>query len=165
MATTTHSASGLGSASHPAVSSGTLLATGQLLVRLALALPMIFHGASIALGAFGGPGLKGFVAFTHLPLAVAALVGWGELLGGLGVLFGVLTRLAAAGAGIIMVGAILLVHLHNGYDLAHKGYEYALTLALLSAAVILLGGGDYSVGALFHGRNKENGGSPPDLGA
>ena len=32
-----------------------------LIARIALSLPFIFHGAQIAFGAFGGPGLAGFV--------------------------------------------------------------------------------------------------------
>lgn len=95
-----------------------------LIVRIALGLPFIYHGASIAFGAFGGPGLAGFSAFTHLPLPVAALVGYGEFLGGLGVIFGVLARPAAAGLAIIMLGAIGLVHLKNGYDSTKGGFEY-----------------------------------------
>ena len=119
-----------------------------LLVRIALALPFIYHGASIAFGAFGGPGLKGFSGFTHLPLPVAALIGYGEFLGGLGVLFGVLARIAAAGLGLIMLGAILIVHLSKGYDVTKGGFEYALTLLLLSVIVLVAGPGLYHALAL-----------------
>ena len=115
--------------------------TALLLVRIALGLPFIYHGAGIAFGAFGGPGLQGFSGFTHMPLVMAALVGYGEFLGGLGILFGVLSRLAGGGLGLIMLGAIFLVHLKNGYDVQKQGFEYALVLALLAAAVIAAGPG------------------------
>jgi len=117
--------------------------TGLLIARIALALPFIYHGASIAFGAFGGPGLKGFAGFTHQPLALAALIGYGEFLGGLGVLFGVLAKPAAAGLGLIMLGAIFIVHLKNGYDVTKGGFEYALTLLLLSVVVLVAGPGLY----------------------
>ena len=117
------------------------LDTGLLLARAALALPFIFHGSSIAFGAFGGPGLQGFSAFTHLPLAVAALVGYGQFLGGLGILFGVLSRLASAGTGLIMLGAILVVHLPKGYDGTKGGFEHPLALLLLAVALIVTGPG------------------------
>lgn len=114
-----------------------------LVVRVALALPLIYHGAAIAFGAFGGPGLAGFSGFIHMPLPVAALVGYGEFLGGLGVLFGVLPRVAAGGVAVIMLGAILLVHLPHGYNSQNMGFEYPLTLLLLAIAVLLAGPGAY----------------------
>ncbi len=127
--------------------------TALLLIRLAVGIPFIFHGASIALGAFGGPGLKGFSAFTHQPLALAALIGYGELLGGLGVLFGVLTRIASAGILVIMLGAIFLVHLPHGYDVQKGGFEYPLTHVLLTIALLAAGPGAYSALSLI-GRSR-----------
>jgi putative oxidoreductase len=115
--------------------------TALLLARIALGLPFLYHGAAIAFGAFGGPGLKGFSGFTHMPLPVAALVGYGEFLGGLGVLLGVLSRLASAGLGLIMLGAIFLVHLPHGYDSQKQGFEYPLTLLLLAVAILAAGPG------------------------
>ena len=115
--------------------------TALLLVRLAVALPFLYHGAAILFGAFGGPGLKGFSAFTHMPLPVAALVGAGQFFGGLGVLVGVLTRLASAGIFIIMVGAILLVHLPHGYSTQNGGFEYPLTHVFLTLALMIAGPG------------------------
>ena len=123
--------------------------TALLLARVALGLPFIYHGAAIAFGAFGGPGLQGFSGFTHMPLAVAALVGYGEFLGGLGILFGVLSRLAGGGLGLIMLGAILLVHLKNGYDSQKQGFEYPLTLLLLAVAIVVAGPGRLTLARLL----------------
>lgn len=119
------------------------LHTALLLVRIALALPFVFHGAQIAFGAFGGPGLHGFVQASkgQMPLPVAVLVGYGEFLGGLGILFGVLSRLAGGGIALIMLGAIFLVHLKNGYSVQSGGFEYALTLLLLAVALMVAGPG------------------------
>jgi len=117
--------------------------TALLIARIALALPFIFHGAQIAFGAFGGPGLDGFVKASggKLPLPVAALVGYGELLGGLGILFGVLSRIASAGELLIMLGAIFIVHLSKGYDGTKGGFEHPLTLLLLALVIIVAGPG------------------------
>ena len=132
---------------------------GLLLVRVALALPFLYHGAAIAFGAFGGPGLQGFSGFTHMPLPVAALVGYGEFLGGLGILFGVLTRLASLGAVIIMLGAILLVHLPHGYDGTKGGFEHPLALLLLAVALVFTGPGAYTALALLRGNRTDAPGS------
>lgn len=126
-------------------------------VRLALAIPFIFHGASIAFGAFGGPGLHNFSAFTKMPLPVAALVGYGEFLGGLGVLFGVLTRLASASIFIIMLGAIFIVHLPHGYDVTKQGFEYPLVHLLLAVALMIAGPGAYTALALLRGSRNLDG--------
>src|SRR5579884_1046613 len=103
-----------------------------LILRIAVALPMLYHGSQILFGAFGGPGLAGFAGFTHLPVAVDALVGAAEFLGGLAVITGVLTRLGAVCIAIVMLGAVLMVHLPHGYDVTKGGMEYALTHLLLS---------------------------------
>jgi len=123
--------------------------TALLLTRVALGLPFIFHGAQIAFGAFGGPGLQGFSGFTHMPLPIAALVGYGEFLGGLGILFGVLSRLASASVGLIMLGAIFLVHMKNGYDVQKQGVEYPLTLLILAVAIIAAGPGRHTLARLL----------------
>ncbi len=117
--------------------------TALLIARIALALPFIFHGAQIAFGAFGGPGLDGFVKASggKLPLPVAALVGYGEFLGGLGILFGVLSRIASVGELLIMLGAIFIVHLSKGYDGTKGGFEHPLTLLLLALVIIVAGPG------------------------
>ena len=117
--------------------------TALLLVRLAVAIPFLYHGAGILFGAFGGPGLHGFVQMSHgkMPLPVAALVGAGEFFGGLGVLVGVLTRLASAGILIIMLGAIFTVHLPHGYNSINNGFEYPLTHVFLTLALLVAGPG------------------------
>ena len=124
-----------------------------LLVRLAIGIPFIFHGAQLAFGAFSGPGLAGFVKMGHMPLPVAVLVAYGEFLGGLGVLFGVLTRLASASILLIMLGAICLVHLPHGYSVSDQGIEYPLTHVLLTLALLIAGPGAYSALTLI-GRGR-----------
>jgi putative oxidoreductase len=118
-----------------------------LLIRIASGLGLLYHGSAILFGAFGGPGLKGFSAFTHLPIAVAFLVGLAQVAGGLAVLTGVLTRLGAASIAIVMLGAILLVHLPFGFDVTKGGMEYALTQLLIALALLIAGAGSYSLGS------------------
>ncbi len=136
-----------------------------LIARIALGLPFLYHGAQIAFGAFGGPGLAGFVAASggKLPLAAAVLVGYGEFLGGLGVLFGVLSRIASAGLMLIMLGAIFVVHLPNGYNSQKGGFEYALTLALLALVIIVVGPARWMLGKYLFPKQEATGEPVPAL--
>lgn len=133
-----------------------------LIARIALGLPFIFHGAQIAFGAFDGPGLAGFTKMGQ-PMAVAVLVGYGEFLGGLGVLSGVLSRLASVGLLIIMLGAIFTVHLSHGYSVQKQGIEYPLTLALLALVIIVTGPGRLALGRLVLPKQEATGEPTPAL--
>lgn len=86
---------------------------GVLLARLAVGAIFIYHGWSKLsdISQFQGL-LESFnfpaIAFFSYLIAIA------ELLGGIGVLLGILTRLAALGLAIIMLGALLIVHIGGG---------------------------------------------------
>lgn len=133
-----------------------------LIARIALGLPFIFHGAQIAFGAFGGSGLTGFTKMGS-PMVVAVLVGYGEFLGGLGVLFGVLSRIASVGLLVIMLGAIFTVHLSHGYNVQKEGFEYALTLALLALVIIVVGPARWMLGKYIFPKQEATGEPVPAL--
>jgi len=120
-----------------------------MIVRLALGIVMLPHGAQKALGLFGGPGYSGTMAmFTSqgMPTALAFLVILGESAGSLGLIVGFLSRIAGFGISCIMLGAIAMVHLPNGFFMnwsgkqAGEGFEYHI-LALGVALAVLVGGG------------------------
>ena len=73
------------------------------------------------------------------------LIGLAQLAGGLAVVSGVLFRLGAACIAVVMLGAIFLVHLPDGFDIGKGGAEYALTQLLLAVACLLTGPGSYSL--------------------
>ena len=123
-----------------------------MIVRLALGIVMLPHGAQKALGLFGGPGYAGTMAmFTSqgMPAALAFLVILGESAGSLGLIVGLLSRIAGFGISCIMLGAIAMVHLPNGFFMnwsgkqAGEGFEYHI-LALGMALAVLVGGGGKS---------------------
>jgi putative oxidoreductase len=116
-----------------------------LIIRIASALAFLFHGAGVLFGAFGGPGPAGFAGFTHTSLMVAYLVGLAQFCGGLAMLTGIFARIGALCIAIVMVGAIQMVHLKNGFDIGHGGMEYALTQLLIAVAVLVAGAGKYSL--------------------
>ena len=80
------------------------------------------------------------------PLAVA-----GELLGGLGLIVGLFTRVAAFGVMCVMVVAIATVHLHKGLLAEHGGFEYPLLLLATSLYFLVAGGGPVSLDAACAG--------------
>src|SRR5271168_3955050 len=124
------------------------------ILRLVLGVVFFAHGAQKLLGWFGGYGFHGTMGFfEHLgmPAPVAFLIICTEFFGGLGLIVGLLTRIAALGIGVEMIGAIFLVHLPNGFFMnwtgtqKGEGFEYHL-LAVAAAAVLLLrGAGAFSV--------------------
>ncbi len=87
----------------------------------------------------------------HLPAVVAFLIIIGESFGSLGLILGFLTRLTAASYVLIMLGAITLVHWPNGFFMnwfgkqAGEGYEYHLLVIGIGLALLLTGGGKWSV--------------------
>ena len=126
-------------------------------IRLALAAVMIAHGAQKVLGSFNGPGFKtftagntpfGFMRPTWLWLAAAAL---SELLGGLLVGLGFLTRVGAFLIACVMLTAILGVHLPAGFFAANRGYEYPLALLGMALALLISGAGQASIDRALSG--------------
>ncbi|GAC1622105.1 MAG: DoxX family protein [Candidatus Acidiferrum sp.] len=125
--------------------SSSQLSAALLFLRVASALAFLYHGSAILFGAFGGPGPERFAEFAHMPLAIAYLVGLAQFAGGLAILSGVLFRVGAASIIIVMLGAIFLVHLPNGFDINKGGMEYALTQLLIALAFLFTGPGAYSL--------------------
>jgi len=84
-------------------------------------------------------------------------VAWGELLGGITILLGFLTRLAALGLIIIQLGAIATVTWFQGFSIPETGggYEFNLVLVGICLALLLMGGGTLSIDHWFVSRRKE----------
>ena len=67
-----------------------------------------------------------------------------ELLGGIGILLGLFTRVAAGAVAIEML-VLLFTYWHAGFGWLRGGYEYVLLWGMLSFAIALRGGGPYSL--------------------
>jgi putative oxidoreductase len=120
-----------------------------LLLRVALGIVFVMHGWQ-KLTVFGHAGFANMLGSLGVPFPAvnAAIVIAAELGGGLALLAGAGTRVAAALLAFTMVVAIATVHLPNGFFLP-TGYEFALTLLLVNVAVVLTGAGRYSIDAMF----------------
>ena len=129
----------------PAISRTDL---GLLLIRAATGVTFAAHGAQKVFVFGVSEVAKGF-AGMGLPMAgvIAPMVAFGELLGGIALLAGFLTRIAGAGITIIMLGAMVHVHLKNGFFASGGGIEFVLVLGASAAGIALAGPGRYSVDA------------------
>jgi putative oxidoreductase len=120
---------------------------GKLVLRVVLAMLLLFHGFSKLIGGVGF--ITGMLAKAGLPASLGYLVYIGEVVAPLFILVGVFTRPAALVVVINMIVALLLVHTSQFFSLSDTG-GWALELQglYLAAAVVvaLLGAGRFSLG-------------------
>jgi putative oxidoreductase len=143
-----------------------LIQTGDsfapLIARLMLGIVIFPHGAQKMLGWFGGYGFSGtmnwFATSLHIPAPLALLAILAEFAGSIGLIVGLLSRLAAFGIATNMVVAILTVHLSNGFFMnwygtqKGEGFEYHLLAIGLALIVITHGAGKWSLDQFLTGR-------------
>ena len=130
-------------------------------LRLALGIAILPHGLQKLLGWFGGGGVDGTIQFFSatwgVPAAVTFLVILAESFGALGLIFGFLSRAAAAGLALVMTGAVFLNHLQNGFFMnwtgaqAGEGFEYHILAIAIAIAVVIRGSGAFSVDRRLQG--------------
>src|SRR5580692_12243140 len=125
------------------------------IVRLVMGCVFFAHGAQKMLGWFGGYGFAGTMGFfTHqmgIPAPFAFIAICAEFFGGLGLLVGLLGRVAAFGIMMNMLVAIFAVHIHNGFfanwtgQQKGEGVEYHLLAIALLLVVMIKGSGALSI--------------------
>jgi putative oxidoreductase len=125
------------------------------LLRLVVGIVFFAHGAQKMLGWFGGLGFSGtmgmFTGYMHIPAPLAFLAMAAEFLGGLGLILGFLTRIAAVGIAVNMVVAVVMVHSSNGFFMnwsgAQKGegFEYHLLALAITTFLMIRGAGAFSL--------------------
>jgi len=129
--------------------------TATAILRLVLGVVFFAHGAQKMLGWFGGYGFSGTMGFftgtMHIAAPLAFLAIAAEFFGGLGLILGFLTRIAAFGIATNMVVAIATVHGAFGFFMnwsgAQKGegFEYHLLVLAITAFLMIRGAGAYSI--------------------
>ncbi|MFC5695144.1 DoxX family protein [Pseudomonas sp. GCM10022186] len=123
---------------------------GITLLRIIAGLTFMAHGSQKLFGMFGGYGLAGTGQWMEsIGLApgylMALMAGSAEFFGGLALVIGLLVRPAAAALVVAMVVAVFSVHWANGFFIQANGFEYAMTLALISATLLIEGAGKFSL--------------------
>ena len=134
------------------------------ILRLVLGLVFFVHGAQKVFGWFGGSGFSGtmgfFTANMHIPPPLAFLAIAAEFLGSLGLILGLLTRIAAFGIAAVMLGAIATVHATFGFFMnwtgmqKGEGFEYLLLVLAIATFLMIRGAGAFSIDRAIAARTK-----------
>jgi putative oxidoreductase len=128
-------------------------------LRLVTGIVFFAHGAQKMLGWFGGYGFTGTMAFftgmLHIPAVFAFLAIAAEFFGGLGLLFGLFTRVAAFGIFCNMLVAVAMVHRQFGFFMnwagtqKGEGFEFHLMALAITVFFMIRGAGAASVDRLL----------------
>lgn len=132
-----------------------LLDPALLVLRAVLGVTMFAHGWQ----KLTGPGLEGVGGmFDQMGVPLAQVAGPAtmlvELVGGVLLVLGLATRVAAAAVVVVSVGAIAIVHWSAGFYAADGGYELVLVLAAMALTLVLTGPGAWSLDAPFARRRS-----------
>jgi len=105
-----------------------------------------------------GSGIQFFGQSLGIPPFFTVLAAFTEFFGGIAVLVGALTRLAALGLALVMVVAALKVHLPYGFFMnwantpgVGHGIEMNLALFAMAVGLLLSGGGSFSLDRFWSG--------------
>ena len=130
--------------------------------RVVLGVAFFVHGSQKLLGWFGGHGLSATVRTFRdqmgIPAPLTYLAITAEFFGGLGLIFGLLARVAALGITITMIVAMFKVHLKFGFllnwfgDRPGHGIEYHLLALALALLIIVHGAGAFSLDLALYRR-------------
>jgi putative oxidoreductase len=137
--------------------SGTVL-------RVLLGAVIFPHGAQKLLGWFGGGGfntsMRWFESNFHIPTIFALLAILAESVGAVALISGFFTRVAALAISVNMLVAVALVHLKNGFFMnwsgtaKGEGFEYHILAVAIGIALMIKGGGRWSVDGVIAKRLK-----------
>lgn len=136
-------------------------ALAPLVLRLGLAVVFVYHGMS-KIGPVGSWGVGwSEKAGEELSTFLEVLIAWGELIAGVSLAIGFLTRVAALGALALAVRQLVVLHGSNGFVLINKdgkmGYEFDFVVIVLALGAFLLGSGLLGLDALLFPRDPEPG--------
>ncbi len=129
-------------------------AVAPAVLRLVLGIVFFAHGAQLALGWWGGAGFSATMAGFEqggIPSVFAFLAIMAQFCGGLGLILGLLGRVAASGITCVMLVAIAKVHAGNGFFMnwagnqKGEGFEFHLLVLAMTVSIMIMGSGALSV--------------------
>lgn len=133
------------------------------LIRLMCGIVFFYHGSQKMLGWWGGPGftnmMHGFES-QGIPAVFAFLAIAAEFFGGIGLIVGFLSRIAAFGISVNMIVAIFTVHLPNGFSMnwsgrqKGEGFEFHLLILAITVSIMLAGAGAFSLDRFIYKRSR-----------
>lgn len=129
---------------------------GLTILRAAVGTVFLVHGLQkLFLMGFGG--VSGMMEGFGLPAPglAAVIVTLVELLGGLALVLGFFTRIAAILLALDMLVASLVVHLPNGFSVQNGGYEFTAVLMAASVALAVAGPGAAALDRLLAARTND----------
>ncbi len=131
----------------------TLTTTARTILRIVTGFLFAAHGWQ-KFNEWTIAGTQASFAQMGVPAAnfTAPVIATLELVGGVALILGVLTRVFAVLLAVDMLGALFLVHAAAGIFAATGGYELVLMLAAAAVAVALVGAGKLSVDKALFGR-------------
>ena len=127
-------------------------ALALLLVRLVMGFAFILHGWPKIQNPLGWMNAMGGSSVPSFLQAVAAVAEFG---GGIALILGLLTPLAAFGLVCQMIGALVLAHIPQGHPFVSQdgpSYELPLIYLVMSVMLIFLGPGKWSLDAVLFAR-------------
>jgi len=122
-----------------------------LILRLTLAAIFIYHGQTLV-NKDTEWGAKWLPPEMKQPPAAQMAAAWGQLVGGVALALGLLTRLAALGLIAVMAGPIALFHWEHGFDIRNHGYEYNVAIIAMCLVLVLTGPGKVALDHVFFRR-------------
>ena len=127
---------------------------GVLLLRTVFGVGLAYHGYNKVFGGGGLTGTAGWFGSIGMkwPIWQARLAAATEIGAGLLFAVGLATPLAAAGIIAVMIVAIIVAHLKNGFFIFAKdqGWEYCASIAIAAFVVAMMGAGKYSIDHAIH---------------
>ena len=128
---------------------------GLLVIRLVVGLVFIMHGyQKLFVYGFAGIG-EGFAKMgIPMPMVMGPAIGILETFGGIALIIGFGTRIVGLLLACDMLGAIMFVHIKNGF-FGPMGVEFVLTLLAAALALALAGAGEMSVDAAMGRKTVE----------
>ncbi|HSO15355.1 MAG TPA: DoxX family protein [Arthrobacter sp.] len=131
----------------------TLTTSARTILRIVTGFLFAAHGWQ-KFNEFTIAGTQAAFAQMGVPAAnvAAPIIATLELIGGVALILGVLTRVFAALLAVNMLGALFLVHAPAGIFAATGGYELVLILAAAALALAFVGAGKVSVDKVLFGR-------------